>query len=125
MSANCDVIVYLEQLGKRIPDAQSAKLTFSITVTFYFTKNENRTIQILCKKYTDISKIKRALVLKGIFSETGYVCVITYEIASLQHNSDEFQTGVILLPPPSPTTTTLKRTPKKHTKIRVKAYNII
>ena len=40
MSANCDVIVNLEQLEKRIPDVQSAKLTFSLTVTFYFTKNE-------------------------------------------------------------------------------------
>ena len=41
------------------------------------------------QKYTDISKIKRTLVLKGIFSETAYVCVITYENASLQLNSNE------------------------------------
>ena len=43
MSANCDVIVNLKQLGKRIPDVQSLKLTFSLAVIFYFTKNENRT----------------------------------------------------------------------------------
>ena len=30
----------LEQSGSRIPNAQSVKLTFSLTVTFYFTKNE-------------------------------------------------------------------------------------
>ena len=83
MPENYDVIVNLEQLGKRIADVWSAKLTFSLTVTLYFTKNENRTIQNFCKKCTDISKIKRTLVLKGIFSETPYVCVITYEIASL------------------------------------------
>ena len=33
----------LEQTGSRIPDAYSAKLTFSLTVTFYLTKTENRT----------------------------------------------------------------------------------
>ena len=30
----------------------------------------------------DTSKIKRALVLKGVFSETVYVCVCTYHIKS-------------------------------------------
>ena len=30
----------------------------------------------------DISKIKRALVRKGIFSETTYVYVLTYQISS-------------------------------------------
>ena len=33
----------LEQSGSRIPDAYSIKLMFSSTVTFYLTKNENRT----------------------------------------------------------------------------------
>ena len=33
----------LEQSGSWIPDAYSVKLTFSLTVTFYFTKTENRT----------------------------------------------------------------------------------
>ena len=36
----------LEQSGSWIPDAESVKLTFSLTVTFYVTKTENRT-----KKY--------------------------------------------------------------------------
>ena len=140
----CDVIVNLEQLGKRIPDVLSVKLTVSSAVNFYFTKNENRTkkisntaltillwVQVLLlpentdflQKYTDISKIKRTLVLKGIFSKTSYVFVITYQITSFQHNSNEFQTGVYFTSPPPPAT--LKRTPKKLTKIRVKAYNII
>ena len=30
------------------------------------------------QKNADITKIKKALVLKGIFSETTYVCVRTY-----------------------------------------------
>ena len=34
-----------------------------------------------------------ALVLKGIFSETKYVCKLTYQVSSLYHNSNEFQTG--------------------------------
>ena len=37
----------LEQTGSRIPDAYSAKLTFSLTVTFYLTKTENRTKKFL------------------------------------------------------------------------------
>ena len=58
MPENCDVIFNLEQLGKWIPDVQSAKLTFSLTVTFYFTKNENRTIQIFCKNVLTSAKLR-------------------------------------------------------------------
>ena len=32
----------LEQSGRRIPDAESAKLMFLLTVPFYFTKTETR-----------------------------------------------------------------------------------
>ena len=37
-----------------------------------------------------MTKIKRALVLEGIFSETTYMGVLRYRISSLQHNSNEF-----------------------------------
>ena len=49
MSENCDVIVIfrilanLEQSGCRIPNTDSAKIMFSVIVTFCFTKTENRT----------------------------------------------------------------------------------
>ena len=49
MSGSCDVIVIfwifanLEQSGGRIPDAESAKVMFSVKVTFDLTKTENRT----------------------------------------------------------------------------------
>ena len=36
----------LEQSESHIPDAQSVKLVFSLMVTFYFTKTENRTKKI-------------------------------------------------------------------------------
>ena len=36
-------MVNLQPFGSRIPDAWSIKLTFSLTITFYPTKNENRT----------------------------------------------------------------------------------
>ena len=36
----------LEQSESHIPDAQSVKLIFSLMVTFYFTKTENRTKKI-------------------------------------------------------------------------------
>ena len=51
MSENCDVIVIfrilanLEQSGCRIPNTDSAKIMFSVIVTFCFTKTENRTIK--------------------------------------------------------------------------------
>ena len=62
---------------------------FSLIVTFYLTKTENRikksqgqlsNSDFFAKKNADISKIKRALVLKGIFSETTYVCQLTRPI---------------------------------------------
>ena len=37
---------------------------------------------IFFAKNADISKIKGVLVFKGIFSETTYVCVLTYQISS-------------------------------------------
>ena len=62
----------LEQSGGRIPDTESAKVMFSVIVTFYLTKTENRTKKsrtqlshywtknYLFAKNADISKIKRA-----------------------------------------------------------------
>ena len=47
-SENCDVIVIfgflanLEQSAGRIPDTESAKVIFSVTVTFCLKKTENR-----------------------------------------------------------------------------------
>ena len=34
------------------------------------------------QKTADINKIKKALLPKGIFSETSYVCIFTYQILS-------------------------------------------
>ena len=85
----------LELSESRILDGESVKLTFSLIVTSYLTKTENRTnkslaqllhycfelkhyfyqkMPIFWKKNSDISKIKRALARKGIFSKTTYVC---------------------------------------------------
>ena len=50
MSENCDLIAILpiygqlEQFECRIPDIESIKHVFSLIVTFYLTKTENRTI---------------------------------------------------------------------------------
>ena len=82
----------LEQSGSRIPDTLSVKLTFSLTATVYLSKTENRTKVsptqlskllaillwvkvLLLPKNADISKTKKALVIKCIFSQTTYVCV--------------------------------------------------
>ena len=104
----------LEQSRSRILDAQYVKLTFSLTVTLYLRKSGNKTrkpliqlshycfeqryyfgqkIVFFLQKDTEISKIKRALVMKGTFSETTYVCVLTYQISSFQHISNKLQIG--------------------------------
>ena len=86
----------LEQSGRPIPVAWSGKLTFSLVVIFYLSKNENRTkktlntaliLLLLVKvlnlpKNADISKIKGVLELKGILSKTSCVCIHTYQISS-------------------------------------------
>ena len=73
-----------------------------LIVTFYLTKTGNRTKKSLAElwyyflskgtivakkcwffaKNVDMSKIKRLLVLKGIFSETIYLCLPKYQISS-------------------------------------------
>ena len=51
----------------------------------FFTKNAD-----FLQKNAEINKIKGVLVLKGIFYETTYVFVLTYQIWSLEHNSKTF-----------------------------------
>ena len=68
-------IANLKPSGRWIPDAWSMKLTFSLIVTFYLKKTENRNADFarnadFLQKYADSSKIKGVLVLKGIISET-------------------------------------------------------
>ena len=103
----------LELFRSRILDAQSVKLTFSLIVIFILhkLKTELKNLQdsshivalskgtIVAKKgcflekKTDIRKIKRASVTKGIFHATMYVCVHTYQISNVQHNFNKFQIG--------------------------------
>ena len=45
----------------------------------FLTKNANF-LQNKKKKNDDINKVKKVLVLKGVFSETTYVCVPTNQI---------------------------------------------
>ena len=47
-----------------------SKYTIFAKNTDFLQKNKN----------PDISQTKRALVLKGIFSDTEYMCVLTYQI---------------------------------------------
>ena len=71
----------LKQSGNWIPDAWSVKLTFSLIATFYFSPFN-------LKKC--IGKIKRVIVLKGVFFETAYMCVRTHQISIFYHNSNKF-----------------------------------
>ena len=108
----------LEQSGSRIPEASSVKLTFSLTVTFYLTKTNvsNTALTLLPKscfleKNVDISKIKRTLVLKFIFSRTTCVYLrIKFQVSNLTIFRKECRgrgCNFTLLPP-----TTSKQTPK-------------
>ena len=101
ISKNCDVIVIFFDLWSIW--SKSVKLKFSIVVKFSLTKIENRTkkylnaavtlllwveillwekMLIFCKESAGIRKIKEVLVLKSIFPETAYVCVLTYQLSS-------------------------------------------
>ena len=113
MAANCDVIVIFpiydqfRASGNCIPVRESVKLTFPLRITLNLTKSENiktelKNLQrsshtitlsegISFAKNADINKIKKALVIKIIFSETVYVCVLTYQISRLQSDSKNFQ----------------------------------
>ena len=70
MLRNCDIIAMLriigclEQSGSQIPDASSTKLTLSITIILYLTKNENRN-----KKYqvSAIALNKGSIFIKKCF----------------------------------------------------------
>ena len=55
---------------------------FDVIATFQVFVQFGRKMLFFCKKNTEIRKIKMVLVLKSIFSETAYVCVLTYQISS-------------------------------------------
>ena len=94
MSENCDVIAIFSIYDQFGAIWKRVKLTFSLLVTFFLTKIENGTkisntaltlslwVKVLfwpksiyfLPRNVDFCKNKRALVLKGIFSETAYVC---------------------------------------------------
>ena len=53
MSENCDVIVFSQNLEHSrgwVLDTESAKVMFSVTVTFCLTKTENRTKKSLTQR---------------------------------------------------------------------------
>ena len=101
----------LEQSECWITQAYSLKLTFSLIVAFYLTKTGNRTKKFLTqvphialskgtifpKSYSffgklnvDISRVKRALILISIFSETISNCVCMYQISNFYRNINKF-----------------------------------
>ena len=126
----CQFTASLELSRSRIPDVQPVKLRFSLIVTFYLTKTENRTknslkqsIAVRCSclffpKNADISKIKRALVRKWKLHMCAYLHA-KFQVSSTVLT--RFREEVILPPPSSPTS---KRSPKKLTHIRVKTRQL-
>ena len=91
----------LEHSGSRITKTESIKLMFSLIVTFYLTKASKRTKTSLTQlshyrfelryyfrqrsidffsKIADISKIKKVLVLKVVFSKATYLFALMHQI---------------------------------------------
>ena len=68
------------------------------------------------QKNADISQIKDVLALKGIFSETKYVCVLRYQFQVSTIFLTRFRQGDFTQPP-----TSSKRKPKKLNQVRIKA----
>ena len=104
MLASCEIIVIFPIYGQfgaiRKPDSERmfCKIYISILqkLKTELKKVSNTALLLLLwvkvlfliKKYhflqknADISKTKKVSVLKGIFSETAYVCVLAYQISS-------------------------------------------
>ena len=75
-----DVIVIFPIYGQLAtvwkPDSRCIVYCLKVKVLF-LPKNAD-----FLQKNADINKIKEALLSKGIFSETSYVCIFTYQILS-------------------------------------------
>ena len=97
----------LEQFGNRIPDAQSVKLTFLLTVTFYLTNNEKELKNLLHSSHTIALKLHMCVNLRTKFQDFNIIL-------------KSFRLGSILplFPPTTTTTTTSKQAPRKPTQIR-------
>ena len=141
MSKNCDVIATFPIYGQFgaiwKPASRLIVCKFYISINSnLFTKTGNRSktsltqlshycIILAKKRYflhksANISKVKRALVLKGIFLMKIHMSVYLrakFEVSSITLMS--FRLGRIILPPPP----TSNRTPKKPTQIKVKDCN--
>ena len=79
MLVNYDVIspsIYGKFGAVRKPDSRR------IVCKTYISINSNLLSYQNCKTNTDINNIKKALVLKGILSETTYVYKLSYQISS-------------------------------------------
>ena len=86
MSESYDVIVIFSICGyfRAIWKPDSGRIVYKTYISIilsYKTRKRNKTL-IFCQENSDISKIKRVLVLKDKFSKTTYVCVFTYQICT-------------------------------------------
>ena len=97
----------LEQPRSWILDAQSVKLTFSLIVTFYLSKTENRTKKSLTQLSYYCFEWKYYSIKKVLSTK--------FQVSSIILTS--FRQGGILTPPPIS-----KRTPKKSIQIRVDPF---
>ena len=98
------------QSGSRIPDAQNVNLIFSLAVTLYLTKSESRAKKFLTHSSHNIALSKSAVFAKKMLffckkmltspKLRGPWCMLTYQISSFQHSSNEFQTGQNEFQPP-------------------------
>ena len=67
----------MQKLKTELKNLQHSPHTITLSKGTISTKNAD-----FLQKNADISRIKSALVLKIILSETEYVCVLTYQISS-------------------------------------------
>ena len=138
MRVTSRVAIFLQKSKHQQNPLEKQKLNFSRSALFhrktrvslkYFVNDcSSHTIALskctpFFQKNADIAKIKGALVLIGIFSETRYLCVLMCQISSFQRSSKSFIQHQVReqfyspLPPRYPTSNQI---PKKPTQIRVK-----
>ena len=73
-----DSNLILQKLKTELKNFQHSCHTITLSKSTIIAKNAD-----FLQENADISKIKGALVLKVIFSETTYGCVLTYQISSV------------------------------------------
>ena len=84
---NSNLLIYKTE--NKTETSQAQLLQYCFQQRYYFCQKK-LLLLLFFQINADINQFQRALVLKSIFSETKYLCVLRYQISSFWHNYNEF-----------------------------------